>query len=128
MRVDAGGAYPWSASDATLDLSRLAGAVRGVDVREWSTTSARIALDAPSAGWVFIDRAWWPGWRVTVDGVPVTPARALAGQLVPVASGTHVVEATLVPGEAALGFAAGALALAVAIAWTRRRAPGARRA
>ena len=41
-------------------------------------SALEVDVDAPTAGWVWVDRTWWPGWRTTVDGVAVEAARALA--------------------------------------------------
>ena len=74
-------------------------------------------VDAPADGWVWIDRAWWPAWRVSIDGASVQPARALGGLLVPVPAGSHELRAELVPWDAALGLGLGIGAVLVAIAW-----------
>ena len=79
-----------------------------------------VEVNAPARGWLWIDRAWWPAWRTTVDGVDVAAARAVGGQLVPVSAGTSVVRQVLVPWDALLGLASGAVAFAIAVAWVRR--------
>lgn len=107
----------WSPRDATLDVARIPAEGTTADVRAWSPTSATIAVRGDGPGWVFIDRAWWPAWRVTVDGTAVTPARALGGQLVPVPAGSHLVEETLFPAEAVAGLGTGLVALVVAFVW-----------
>ncbi len=76
-----------------------------------------VDVDAPAAGWLWIDRAWWPAWRTTVDGRPVDAARALAGQLVPVPAGASVVRQAFVPWDALLGLAVGVVATIAALAW-----------
>jgi len=76
-----------------------------------------IIVNAKTSGYVFIDRSWWPGWRVTVDGVSVTPYRALSGQLVPVQAGRHVIEERFIPWDAAVGLLFGVGALVVLGAW-----------
>jgi hypothetical protein len=81
------------------------------------TSELAVEVDAPAAGWLWIDRAWWPAWRTTVDGQPVDVARALAGQLVPVPAGASVVRQTFVPWDALLGLAFGAVATALAVMW-----------
>ena len=91
----------------------------------WDENAASIVLDAPADGYVFIDRSWWPGWQVSVDGVGVTPQRAWGGQLVPVPAGAHAVEERLVPWDAGLGalLSIGSLTIIGVWAW-RRRTPG----
>jgi hypothetical protein len=102
-----------------LDLGRIA--TEAVDL----VPSARdegalvVEVDAPADGYVWIDRAWWPAWRTTVDGAPVETARALAGQLVAVPAGHHVVRQDFVPWDALVGAAFGLVALVLALAWWR---------
>jgi hypothetical protein len=72
-------------------------------VRSWDSGRAVIAVDSSKEGYLFIDRAWWPGWQVSVDGRPVTPLRALGGQLIPLAAGRHVVEEHLFLVDVAAG-------------------------
>ena len=89
-----------------------------------------VEVDAPAAGWLWIDRAWWPAWRTTVDGTPVDAARAAAGQLVPVPAGASVVRQTFVPWDALLGLAIGVVATIGFLIWAfgsrarRPRLPG----
>ena len=80
-------------------------------------------VDAPGAGWVWIDRAWWPAWDVTVDGQSVTVGRALGGLLVPVSAGSHTIVASLVPRDALLGLGIGVLGLLLAAMWVRLERP-----
>lgn len=89
-------------------------------------------LDAPEAGWVYLDRAWWHAWQVTVDGIDAPVLAAAGGQLVEVPSGRHDIVTRLVPWDALIGLALGAIALALTGAWlrwprdlgSRRRASG----
>lgn len=74
-------------------------------VTEWTNTQGTIHVNAPEDGWLFIDRSWWPGWQVAIDGVDVRPVRALAGQLVPVPAGVHIIEQDLVLWDVGLGLA-----------------------
>ncbi len=121
-----GGGSPLRPADAQLDVAAANAEATPATVIARDPGRGTFSVDAPGSGWVWIDRAWWPGWIVEVDGAGVTPLRAAAGQLVPVGGGRHVVEQRLVPWDALLGLAAGLLALAVASAWLmvrgRRRA------
>lgn len=81
-------------------------------------------IDAPEDGWVWIDRAWWPALRTTVDGQGVTARRALAGQLVPVGAGRHTVRSELIPWDAGLGLVVGVVAVLAAIVWARPQRRG----
>jgi hypothetical protein len=76
-----------------------------------------MTIDQPVAGWVWLDRAWYPSWRVTVDGQTVPTYRAMAGTLIRVPAGSHVIEESLVPFEVGAGLLAGIAAFAIAIAW-----------
>lgn len=102
--------------EATLDVAAVADTAIPTSDLAWSATAATFTVDAPADGWVWIDRAWWPAWRTTVDGVEQQPARALGGQLVHVSLGRHRIEQILDPWEARLGLAAGLVVLIVAAA------------
>lgn len=122
-----GGGSPLRPADAQLDVAAANAGATSATVMARDPGRGAFAVDAPVPGWVWIDRAWWPGWIVQVDGATVTPFRAAAGQLVPVASGRHVIEQRLVPWDAFLGLGAGILALVVAGIWLlalRRRRAG----
>ncbi len=77
----------------------------------------RWQVEAPADGWVLFDRAWWPSWLVTVDGVEVPVYEALGGQIVQVAAGRHEIVATLTPRELGLGALLGVAALLFAAGW-----------
>jgi hypothetical protein len=110
--------------DASVDPATALASAVSADVTTWDTNGASIMIDQPTAGWLFIDRAWWPGWRTTVDGVAVPTYRAMAGTLVRVPAGRHRIDQTLVPWDAIVGLLAGLLALLVALTWClRRRSP-----
>jgi hypothetical protein len=87
----------------------------------WDASGDKLEIDAPSAGWVFISRAWWPGWQTTLDGVGVAPSRAFGGQLVHVSAGRHVISQTLTAWDAALGFVIGLVTLVVTGIWASGR-------
>ncbi len=109
--------------DRTVDADRAVSEGQPVTVAQWDETSARLVVDAPDAGWLYIDRAWWPSWHVTVNGQVVVPERGLAGQLVRVPAGRSVVQQSLVPTDVGVGLTLGLVALALAFAWMRR-SPG----
>ena len=121
-----GDASPIRPSEATVDLPTLLSTAKPATVVARDDGRVVADVDAPADGFVWVDVAWWPGWRATVDGVGVTTARAIGGTLVPVTAGTHRVELTLVPWDALLGLGIGVLALAAALVWVargRRRQP-----
>lgn len=74
-------------------------------------------VEAPAAGWVWIDRAWWPDWQTTVNGNRLTADRALGGQLVEVAAGPNRIEQRFVPRAAWEGLLIGAVGLTFLVAW-----------
>jgi hypothetical protein len=111
--------------DLAVDPAAVLAEARPVELRSRDDGSLELAVSAATDGWVWIDRAWWPGWETTVDGAAVTAARALGGQLVPVAAGERIVAQRFVPLEVPLGLAVGAVTLAIVIGWValgRRRA------
>ena len=109
---------PIRPTDAEIDPADLPGTAVPARVGERSSTELLAEIEAPADGWVWIDRAWWPAWRTSVDGAPVEAVRALGGQLVPVSAGRHAIEQALVPWDAAAGLALGAVAAVVALGWT----------
>jgi hypothetical protein len=112
-------------TDATVDPATALATHAAATVASWDDGSAVIAVEAPADGYVFVDRSWWPGWLVSVDGAGVAPLRAWGGQLVPVAAGSHVIVARLRPWDAGLGalISVGTLLAVAAWAWRRRRRP-----
>jgi hypothetical protein len=123
LATSSGGALPIAPVDAVVDPARAIKANTGATVTSWDDGSASIRVVAPAAGYVFVDRTWWPAWQVTVDGSSVTPERAWGGQLVPVSAGAHTIEQHLVPWDAALGALISLASIIAVGAWTlgRRR-------
>ena len=105
---------------ARLDPARAVASAVPLAVQSRDDQGLHATVTAPSDGWVWIDRAWWPGWITTVDGARVDTLEALGGQLVPVTAGSHVVEQALVPIDALAGLALGVGALVLAGLWVRR--------
>ncbi len=117
---------PITPSDATVDVAKVLETAKPATVVARDAGRVVADVDAPEDGFVWVDVAWWPGWRATVDGVAVTSVRAIGGTLVPVSAGTHRIELTLVPWDALLGLGIGVVALAAALVWVargRRRQP-----
>ncbi len=94
-----------------------------VETIEHSTTSIEQRLTARARGAVVLADAWYPGWKVTVDGVEATPLPAwgfVRAVLVP--PGAHVVHWRYAPTSFRLGAALSSLAvLAFIIPLVRRR-------
>ena len=79
---------PLGPRDAALDVETVLATAVSLDVASRDDRGLRATVDAPADGWVWIDRAWWPGWTTSVDGQAVETLQALGGQLVPVPAGT----------------------------------------
>ena len=106
--------------EAEIDATRLAQVASSIEdvVDDGLDRTAR--LDAPADGWVWLDRAWYPTWRLSVDGAPVEALRALGGQLIPVSAGQHEIRQDFVPWDALLGLTIGLIAIVVALLWVWR--------
>ena len=113
-------ANPLKPREATIDLEAALGSAVPLTVAARDARRLTASVDAPEAGWVWIDRAWWSGWSTSVDGERVEVLQALGGQLVPVPAGTHVLTQGLVPWDALAGLAVGIVGLVVALAWAWR--------
>jgi hypothetical protein len=111
---------PLKPREATMDLAAVEASAVSLDVLTRDAEGLWAFVEAPADGWVWIDRAWWPGWTTTVDGQPVEALQALGGQLVRVTAGHHEISQALVPWDALAGLAVGILALVVAVAWASR--------
>ena len=103
--------------DATIDVGLAAAEARPIDVSTAADGGLDARVDMPQAGYVWIDRAWWPAWRLELDGTAMPTMRALAGQLVAVPAGSHEIRLRLVPWDALIGLAAAIVALVTAGAW-----------
>jgi hypothetical protein len=113
------GATPASAikpQDAEVDLTAVGQAINSEEVSR-DETGLSATIEVPGSGWVWIDRAWWPAWHTTVDGVGVPVSRAFGGQLVHVDAGRHVIRQWLLPWEALIGLVMGVAALGLAAIW-----------
>lgn len=115
---------PWEPTEATIDTANALRSAVAIRVERSTGGEGRYIVDAPSDGWVFIDRAWWPAWMTAVDGRSESAVRALAGQLVPVRSGPHEISQRLVPLEAIGSFVIGIAVIAAGVAWARGHIPG----
>ena len=116
---DANGS-PIRPRDAELDVARVATA--GIDLPSDRRDEGELTavLGGTAAGWVWIDRSWWPGWSTTVDGASVETLRALGGQLVAVPDGARELRQSFLPWDALIGLAAGLVALVAAGLWVVR--------
>jgi hypothetical protein len=130
VRLGSAASSPIRPRDAEVDVDRALAASVAATAVERGPTSLTAWSAAPADGWLWIDRAWWPAWRTTVDGEAVETVRGLAGQLVPLSAGRHTVGQELVPWDALAGLGLGLVALAIAAWWAglaglaRRWRPG----
>jgi hypothetical protein len=113
------GSLPTAPIEAIVDPSRAISGAKAATVTSWTNGSASIEVSAPAAGYVFIDRSWWPGWQVTVDGQGVVPEESWSGQLVAVPAGSHVIEERFVPWDLFLGAFVSLITLLGLLAWSR---------
>ena len=102
-------------SDVTVDLSAAVAGAKPATLLARDAAGLSMNVTAPGAGFVWIDRSWWPGWQVSVDGESVDTYRAWGGQLVPVTAGTHSIEQRFVPLDVLLGLLLTVCGLIVAI-------------
>ncbi|HSS36376.1 MAG TPA: hypothetical protein VLR93_08875, partial [Patescibacteria group bacterium] len=93
-------AGPFGPIEASVDLATALTDPRPAVVSRRETTSLVATVDAPSDGWLWVDRAWYPTWRTTVDGRDVAVARAMAGRLIPVRAGRHEIHEDFLPWDA----------------------------
>jgi hypothetical protein len=90
-------------------------------------SSMRLAIDAPSDGYLVVNEAWFPGWLATVDGRPVSVLRGnVIMQALDVPAGKHVVEMRFRPWYVLGPLAAALLAWIASLGWavSRRRRSG----
>jgi hypothetical protein len=111
---------PLAPSEATIDPSRAVSVARPLPVIAATDTELVIRSAQADPGYVWIDRAWWPWWRVEVDGRSAPRWRALAGQLVDVSGGTHEIRLTLIPWDALVWLSVAVVALLAAVVWIVR--------
>lgn len=88
----------------------------------------RVRVNTAAPTWLVLADAWYPGWRATVDGEPVSVYRAnLAFRAVALETpGEHVVEMVFVPASQALGATMAVVGIMMAVGdvtwdlWRRR--------
>ncbi|HEY7738434.1 MAG TPA: hypothetical protein VIC63_05310 [Candidatus Limnocylindria bacterium] len=126
--VPAGVALPAVPPHTVFDAVAAVESAVPAEVESWTDLGHTLRVTAPSDGWLFVDRAWWPSWAVSVDGTPATILEASGAQLVAVPAGTHTVVAELTLNEVKAGFGAGLVAILLGVGWAAWPAFRARRA
>lgn len=102
---------------------------RGLEPAEVTVAErSRVVVKAttPTPGLLVLSEAWYPGWRVTVDGAPAPLLRAdYALRAVALPAGTHTVEFRFSSRPVRLGLVLSALGLLLlgALAWIGRSRP-----
>jgi hypothetical protein len=96
-------------------------------VTAYATDAITARVDAPAAGVVVLNEIMYPGWEVSVDGLPATPLRAnYLLRAVEVGAGSHTVTWRFRPHHYRVVVAGYLLALAAIVAtwppWRRFRA------
>jgi hypothetical protein len=90
----------------------------GADIVSYEPEQVVIETNGESAGWLVLTDAWYPGWRATVDGVPVEIVRAdMLFRAVPVPAGRHRVEFVYTPASLPIGTAISMVTLVICLAY-----------
>ena len=124
VTTGATGAGPFGPIEASVDLGTALSEARPAVVSRRDTTSLVVTVDAPSDGWLWVDRAWYPSWRTTVDGRDVAVARAMAGRLIPMTAGRHEIHEDFLPWDAVAGLLLGVVAIGLGVVWAVRAPTG----
>ena len=120
-------AVPGAAPHARLDLEEVLRTAIPAETLTRSDVHHEVRVVAPEDGWLFFDRAWWPGWTVSVNGEPAEVLEASGGQLVAIPAGTHQVVADLGFADVKGGLGLGILAAVLGVGWAAWPALRARR-
>lgn len=113
-----------------LDVTPSGAATIGFEA--YSPNEIRLRVDTPTEAYLVLSEVWYPGWRASVDGVPVPVLRAnYAFRAVRLAPGEHQVRLTFAPRAWLLGLGISGLTLLVLAGWllfllVRRGHPAAR--
>jgi hypothetical protein len=87
-------------------------------LEERSLSSLRFTVDAPAAGYVVVNEAWFPGWRATLDGndAPLLRGNVIM-QALDVPAGHHVIQLRFRPGYVLYPLEAALAAWLAALGW-----------
>jgi hypothetical protein len=93
-----------------------------VRILHYGQNEVRCEVESPTEGYLVLLDSYYPGWRASLDGVPVPVLRAnYAFRAVKVQAGKHLVEFRYRPASFYLGFLLTGLTLAAgALAWILR--------
>ncbi len=111
--------------DAAPSPAPVGGTMEPAQIVTLERKRVTVTTDSPAAGVLVLSDAWYPGWRVTVDGAPAPLLRAdYALRGVALSAGRHTVEFTFRSRPAAVGLtlsAVGILGLLLFAAIGRKR-------
>jgi hypothetical protein len=78
----------------------------------------QLHVETPVDAYLVLSEVWYPGWRATVDGVPVPVLRAnYAFRALRLGPGQHQVRLTFVPRTWTVGLAISGLTLLILVTW-----------
>ncbi len=101
---------------APLALEQVDSARERVEIAEYQPERVVLNVRADARGYVILADSWYPGWEVTVDGVPAPIHRAdFIFRAVAVEAGEHTVVFEYRPGSFAWGVAISAASVAALI-------------
>ena len=113
----------WDARQEAVIVSDGQGACAGdqrlgnVTVALYQPERVRLAVDAPTDGYVILTDSYYPGWQATIDGEPTTIVRAnYLFRAVPVSVGSHEIEFVYRPQPFRVGAILSGLAIALVAA------------
>jgi uncharacterized membrane protein YfhO len=87
-----------------------------VELTTYDSQQVVVSVQAPTAGYLVLTDAWYPGWQVRVDGQEVPLLRAdLIFRAVYLEAGQHTVEFTYAPASFRTGLLVSAVALVLVL-------------
>jgi len=111
--------------NGTPGAGQIANEPSKADIVSYEPERVVVETSGGGSGWLVLTDAWYPGWRATVDGVPVETVRAdVLFRAVQVPAGRHRVEFTYVPMSLLVGVGISVMALVgcvIAIGWAVMR-------
>jgi uncharacterized membrane protein YfhO len=97
-----------------------------MELTTYDSQQVVVSVQAPTAGYLVLTDAWYPGWQVRVDGQEAPLLRAdLIFRAVYLEAGEHTVEFTYAPASFRTGLVVSAVALVLVLGlwWWGRKGP-----